>query len=141
MLKRRDAADYNPACRRGDSPSVCPSFLLLFSSLHSGSTLSSSSAPVRCAALRCGSPAATEWRGCPVPGGEDALAPLALCQVMEGNEEGGLLRDCSGSEQSAPPPLTAVLKTLRVPAGGPRTGLTGSVWLTAAPRLTLNRAV
>lgn len=98
-------------------------------------------APLRCAALRCGSPAATEWRGCPVPGGEDALAPLALCQVMEGNEEGGLLRDCSGSEQSAPTPLTAVLKTLRVPAGGPRTGLTGSVWLTAAPRLTLNRAV
>lgn len=48
MLKRRDAADYNPACRRGDSPSV----LLLFSSpLRLDALLQLRSAPVRCAAV------------------------------------------------------------------------------------------
>lgn len=47
MLKRGDAADYNPARRRGDSPSVLPPLLLCCPP-----------SPLRCAAL--------QWPCCPV---------------------------------------------------------------------------
>lgn len=82
MLKRRDAADYNPINRRY-SVSVRPPSLLLCLSC---SLLSSPPAPLRRAAVAL----LPQWRGRLGPSGEeeedDALTPPALLQVMERKE-------------------------------------------------------
>lgn len=83
------------------------------------SSSSSSSSPVRCAAVYSRFVSVEGLSG--YSGVEEtALTLPALRQLMEGEEEGGVLRECCGFELSAPPLSVRVLQELRVPGESPR---------------------